>query len=151
MLIPKQVISFVQISPLINGVGVQEIGSRKYWTMPITSYLKDSVLPDNKEAARKLKVQAARFILIQEVLYKNGFSWPYLRSLLPEKANYVKCEVQERVCGNHSGSQSLVHKLIQMGYYWLTMQRMPTHSSKLAISAKDLATSSGNQQKSSHQ
>ena len=74
MLIPRQVISFIQISPLINGINVQEIGSRNYWTTPITSYLKDSVLPDNKEVARKLKVQATYFILIQEVLYKKGFS-----------------------------------------------------------------------------
>ena len=78
MLIPRQVISFIQIfiqiSPLINGISVQEIGSRNYWTTPITSYLKDSVLPDNKEVARKLKVQATHFIWIQEVLYKKGFS-----------------------------------------------------------------------------
>ena len=35
---------------------------------PITSYLKDGVLPDNKGAARKLKVQAARFILIKDIV-----------------------------------------------------------------------------------
>ena len=33
---------------------------------PITSYLKDGVLPDDKEVARKLKVQAARFVLIKD-------------------------------------------------------------------------------------
>ena len=30
-------------------------------------------------------------------------------------------EVNEGICGNHSGAQSLVHKLIQAGYYWPTM------------------------------
>ena len=39
------------------------------------SYLKDGVLPKDKEDARKLKVRVARFILIDEVLYKKGFSW----------------------------------------------------------------------------
>ena len=38
------------------------------------SYLKDGILPDEKEAARKLKVQAVRFVLIKDVLYKRGFS-----------------------------------------------------------------------------
>ena len=38
------------------------------------SYLKDEILPDEKEAARKLKVQVARFVLIKDVLYKRGFS-----------------------------------------------------------------------------
>ena len=32
-------------------------------------------------------------------------------------------EVHERICGNHSGARSLVHKLIRAGYYWPTMQK----------------------------
>ena len=68
MLIPIEVISFVQLSPLINGVGVQEIGSKSDWTTLIVLYLKGSTLPDDKEAIRKLKVQATRFILIKDVL-----------------------------------------------------------------------------------
>ena len=90
---------------------------------PITSYLKDGVLPDDKEAARKLKVQAARFILIKDVLYKRGVLQPYLRCLGPEEVDYVMREVHKGVCGNHSGSWSLVHKLIRAGYYWPTLQR----------------------------
>ena len=56
---------------------------------PIASYLKDGVLPNDKEAARKLKVQVACFILIKDVLYKKGFSRPYLRCLILEEADYV--------------------------------------------------------------
>ena len=61
--------------------------------MPLISYLRDGVLPDGKEAARKLKVQAVRFVLIKDVLYKRGFSPPYLRCLGTEKADYVMKEV----------------------------------------------------------
>ena len=32
-------------------------------------------------------------------------------------------EVHEGICGNHSGSRSLVHKLVRAGYYWPTMQK----------------------------
>ena len=32
-------------------------------------------------------------------------------------------EVHEGICGNHSRSRSLVHKLVQAGYYWPTMQK----------------------------
>ena len=85
--------------------------------------MKNRVLPDGKEAARKLKVQAARFVLIKDVLYKKGFSRPYLRCLGAEEANYVMREVHEGICGNHSGSRSLVHKLVRTGYYWPTMQK----------------------------
>ena len=102
---------------------VQEIGSKGNWTTPIVSYLRDITLLDGKEAARKLKVQVTRFVLIKDILYKRGFSKPYLRCLTTEKADYVIREVHEGIRGNHSGSQSLVHKLIRAGYYWPTMQK----------------------------
>ena len=83
--------------------------------------LKDGTLSDGKEAVRKLKVQAEQFILIKDVLYKRGFSCPYIRCLSPKKADNVMREVHEGIYGNHSGSRSLVHKLIWAGYYWLTI------------------------------
>ena len=112
MVIPNQVLSFVQISSLIDDTCVQEINFEKYWMTPIASYLKDGVLPDDKKATRKLKVQAAHFILVKDVLYKRGFSQPYLRCLVPKEADYVMREVHEGICENHSGSWLLVHKLI---------------------------------------
>ena len=126
MLIPSQVLSFVQISPLIDDISVQEIGLENYWKTPIISYLKDDVLLDGKEATMKLKVQAAHFVLIKGILYKRGFSRPYLKCLIPEEADYVMQQVHEGICGNHSGSRSLVHKLIRVGYYWSTMQKDAT-------------------------
>ena len=95
---------------------MQEIGSESNWTTTIASYLKDGVLPDEKEATRKLKVQAARFVLIKN-LYKRGFPRPYLRCLGNEEADYVMREMHEGICKNHSGSRSLVHKLVQVGNY----------------------------------
>ena len=112
MIIPGNVLSFVQLSPLIDSSDMQEIGFESNWTTLIVSYLKNGVLPDGKEAARKLKVQAARFVLIKDVLYKRGFSRPYLRSLGTEEADYIMREVHEGICGNHSRSRSLVHKLM---------------------------------------
>ena len=50
------VLFFVQLSPLIESSEVQEIGSESNWTTTIASYLKDGLLPNEKEAARKVKV-----------------------------------------------------------------------------------------------
>ena len=122
MITHGNVLSFVQISPLIDSSNVQEIGSESNWTTTIASYLKDGVLPDEKEAARNLKVRTVRFVLIKDVLYKRGLSYPYLRCLGNEEADYVMREVHEGICGNHLGSRSLVHKLVWAGYYWPTMQ-----------------------------
>ncbi|XP_030923207.1 uncharacterized protein LOC115950096 [Quercus lobata] len=100
---------------------VQKIGSENNWTTPLVSYLKNGVLPDEKEATRKLKVQAARFVLMKDVLYKRGFSHPFLRCLGTEEADYAMREIHEGICGNHSEARSLVHKLIRAGYYWPTL------------------------------
>ena len=100
---------------------MQEITVEENWTMPLIAYLQSGILPDGKDAARKLKVQASRFVLIRDVLYKRGFSQPYLKCLSHDEADYVMREVHEGICGNHSGTQSLVHKLIRAGYYWPTM------------------------------
>ena len=87
MITLDNVLSFVQLSSLIDSDNMQEIGTESNWTTPIVSYLKNGVLPDGREAARKLKVQAARFILIKDVLYKRGFSHPYLSCLGAEEAD----------------------------------------------------------------
>ena len=82
MLVPEQVLSFVQISSLIDdGTNVQEVDPESNWTTPLISYLRTGVLLDGKDAARKLKVQASRFVLIKDVLYKRGLSRPFLRCL----------------------------------------------------------------------
>ena len=60
MLVPDQVLSFDQISSLIDEVtSVQEIGTESNWTTPLVSYIRIDMLLDGKDDARKLKVQAS--------------------------------------------------------------------------------------------
>ena len=113
-----QVLSFVQTSSLIDDKKqMQEINVKENWTTPLLAYLQSGTLLDGKDAARKLKVRASRFVLIRDVLYKRGFSRPYLRCLSYNEADYVMREVHEGICGNHSRARSLVHKLIRLEYY----------------------------------
>ena len=65
MITHGNLLSFVQLSSLIDSSEVQEIGFESNWTTTIASYLKDDILPNEKEAARKIKVQVARFVLIK--------------------------------------------------------------------------------------
>ena len=85
------------------------------------AYLRSGILLNGKDTARKMKVQASRFVLIKDVLYKRGFSRTYLRCLSHDKADYVMREIHEGIYENHSGAWSLVHKLIRAWYYWPTM------------------------------
>jgi len=81
------------------------------------SYLKDEVLPDDIEEARKLRIRAAKFVLMDKVLYKRGFSQTYLRRLTPNKSLYDLRDVHEGACGNHLRARSLVHKMVRAAYY----------------------------------
>ena len=53
---------------------MQEVNFEKNWTTPLIAYLRSGILPNKKDAARRLKVQASRFVLLRDVLYKKGFS-----------------------------------------------------------------------------
>ena len=131
----------VQYVPSIDLPEVQQLENRENWMTPIISYLKDRKLPEGKDEARKLRVRAARYVLMDEVLYKRGFSQPYLKRLSPDEVNYVLREVHEGACGNHSGARSLIHKVIHARYYWPTVQ-----ADAKAYVANDLVTSQGNHQ-----
>ena len=112
----------VQKHPSIEEVAVFTIQSINTWMTPIISFLQDSHLPQNTEEARKIKKRVARFIILNDVLYKKGFSMPYLKCIDEEEAKYILEEVHGGICGDHAGSRSLVNKVVRVGYFWPTMQ-----------------------------
>ena len=61
--------------PLIDDEAqMQEITIEENWTMPLIAYLRSGILPDGKDAARKLKVQASRFVLIRCLIQERFLS-----------------------------------------------------------------------------
>ena len=119
---PMDKFDVVKFIPSIDILKALQVQNERNWITPIISYLKDESLPEGKDEARRLRVRSARYVLLNDVLYKRGFSQPYLRCLSPDEANYVLREVHERACGNHSGARSLIHKVVCAGYYWPTIQ-----------------------------
>ena len=62
---------------------------------PIVRYLKEGWLPEDKTEARKIQIRAAHFIIIDDVLYRQGYSLPYLRCASLEEANYVLRDIND--------------------------------------------------------
>ena len=89
----------------------------------ILSYLKDGRLPSNPDKAKKIKKRVARFTVLNDELYKRGFSQLYLRCVKEEEAKYILEKVHEGICGDHMGAKSLVRKIMRAGYFWPTMQQ----------------------------
>ena len=107
----------VQYMSSIDLPEVHQIGGEENWMTPIVIYLKDRRLQEDKDEARKLRIRVAKYVLIDEVLYKWGFFQPCLRCLTLNESNYVLRKVHEGACGNHSGARALIHKIIRVGYY----------------------------------
>ena len=93
------------------------------WKNSITEYLRIGTFPGDPKQAHKVRVQAARFTIIGEHLYKRSFTGPYLQCLSHSEAQYVLAELHEGICRNHSGGRSLAHRAHSQGYYWPTMKK----------------------------
>ena len=70
---------------------------------PIISYLQDGHLPQSTEEAKKIKKRAARFTILNDALYKRGFSMLYLKCVDEEEARYILEEIHRGICGDHAG------------------------------------------------
>ena len=64
----------IQYMPSIDLPEMLQIEGEENWMTPIVSFLKDGRLPEGKDEAKKLRIKSARYILMDEVLYKRGFS-----------------------------------------------------------------------------
>ena len=87
------------------------------WTSPILSYLKDGRLPPNPDEAKQIRKRAAWFTVLNDELYKRGFSQPYLRCIEKEEAKYVLEEVHRGICDDHMGAKFLAKKIVRAGYF----------------------------------
>ncbi|XP_075659173.1 uncharacterized protein LOC142629067 [Castanea sativa] len=112
----SEILMEIQKHPSIEEVPVFSIQSIGGWMEPIVSYLQDGYLPRDSVEAKKIKGRAARFTILNDTLYKKGFSLPYLKCIDEEEAKYVLHEIHEGVCGDHAGPRSLVSK-VRAGYF----------------------------------
>nr|GEV58125.1 reverse transcriptase domain-containing protein [Tanacetum cinerariifolium] len=128
------------------------------WMTHIVDYLKEGVLPGDKKEARKLRLKARQYELIEGVLYRRSFLTPWLRCVGPLQADYVMREIHKGSCSMHAGPRSVVAKAIRLGY--TQVQRLsdtpPRHKASPAVSdpnhgswieAKAVATITGGQVK----
>lgn len=74
-----------------------------------------------KTEARKIRVKAPRFEMVDGKLYRKSYLMPLLRCLELGEAKEVLKDIHYGLCGNHVGSRNLARKAVLAGYYWPTM------------------------------
>ncbi|VFQ84713.1 unnamed protein product [Cuscuta campestris] len=97
------------------------VGADDHWMYDLMEYLTDGSLPEQDDRARKVKLRAPRFQILDGKLYKRAFGGPLLRCLTNQEAERVIAEVHEGVCAAHQMSRMLSQRIILLGYYWPTI------------------------------
>ena len=64
--------------PSIEEGQVLKVQKQDEWMTPIVHFLKEGKLLKNKTEAQKIQIRAARFVIIDDVLYRRGHFLPYL-------------------------------------------------------------------------
>nr|GFC32013.1 reverse transcriptase domain-containing protein [Tanacetum cinerariifolium] len=93
------------------------------WMMKLVNYLKEGILPGDEMEARKLRLKARQYELMEGVIYKRSFLTPWVRCVGPLQAEYVMRKIHEGSCSMHAGPRSVVAKAIRLGYFWPTMHK----------------------------
>jgi len=60
--------------------------------------------------------------MINEDLYRRGYSTPLLKCITNKRAEYILVEIHEGICGNHAGARTMAAKVLRDGYYWPSVQ-----------------------------
>ncbi|XP_004295649.1 PREDICTED: uncharacterized protein LOC101312238 [Fragaria vesca subsp. vesca] len=93
------------------------------WIDPIIEFIKEGVRPENRRQARKLQLRCARYTLIDDKLYRRGYYFPNLKCVSIEEGETILRDIHG-VCGNYSGSRSLIFKAQRTAYFWPNIGKM---------------------------
>ncbi|XP_059639712.1 uncharacterized protein LOC132282103 [Cornus florida] len=122
-IVPIDVLDKPSINPQQEVMVIPVIPREPCWIDLLEAYLKHGTLPNQKTEARKLRLTAAKYAIINNQLYRKSFSGPYLKCLSPTEAIVVLKQIYDGDCGNHSGGRSLAHKVLTQGYFWSYLAR----------------------------
>nr|GEY65947.1 reverse transcriptase domain-containing protein [Tanacetum cinerariifolium] len=111
----KQVLVEVLKTKSITGKEVTAVIEEEgpTWMTELVNYLKEGTLPGDEKEARKIRLKARQYEVMEEVLYKRSFLTPWLRCVGPLQAEYVMKEIREGSCSMHAGPRSLSGRAVE--------------------------------------
>ena len=82
------------------------------WMTPYRQYLADGILPAEPEEGKNIKRNAARYTLVDGILFRHGFTHPILTCVSGDECTRIMAELHEGICGSHVGGRSLASKVM---------------------------------------
>ena len=73
----------------------------------------NETLLEDKNESKRVRYRVTRYVIIDNQLYKHGYSLHLLKCLTPEDGDNVLREIHEGICGNHFGGRALIYKAMR--------------------------------------
>lgn len=97
--------------PTAIGIKLLEIKSGVLeWALDILQYQNTNKVLDDRQRARKIRYQAARYTVVDGVLYRRGYNAPLLRCISNEWAQHVLAKIHEEIYNDHAERRVLAGK-----------------------------------------
>ncbi|KAL7589956.1 hypothetical protein Lser_V15G41281 [Lactuca serriola] len=113
------------------------------WMTPFREYLQRGVLPNDHDEARKIRIKAPSYAMVNGKLYKKGFTSPWLKCLDQAKGREILKEAHLGQVGAHEGARALTGKVLRMGVYWPTIHQDAVEVTKKCGECQSYAPSAG--------
>ena len=97
-------------------------GTTETWITLYQRYLADCLLLAEPVEAKMVKKNAGKYTLIDDMLFRHGYTHPALACISGDQCVRVMVELHEGICGSHIGGWALALKVIRAGYYWPTVK-----------------------------
>nr|XP_043616326.1 uncharacterized protein LOC122588273 [Erigeron canadensis] len=111
---------------------VSQIEEAECWMTPLYNFIKDGTLPEDKESARKTRMKAPMYLIMEGSLFRKSFLGPHLHCVGPLQAKELIQEVHGGTCGIHAAPRSVTTKIMRLGYFWPPYIKMPRKKLKSA-------------------
>ena len=105
-----------------NRVQVCALEEGDAWMTPYRRYIADGILPAEPGEGKRIKRNFTRYVLLDGVLFRHGFTHPILTCVSGDECTRIMSELYEGICGSHVGGRSLASKVIRAGFYWPTVR-----------------------------
>ena len=107
-----ELLHFSSLTPPSNVV-VLSICLSPSWMDPIVAYLQSGTLPKDKKESNQIRCKSPWYWVFEDGrLYKRSYSGPYLLCVHPEAIEVLLEELQEGICGSHTGGWLLAHRAL---------------------------------------
>ena len=66
-------------------------------------------------------MKSSQYVMIDDILFRRNYDGILLRCVDERKAQELMKEFHEGICGGHFAPTTTTHKIIRVGFYWLSI------------------------------